>query len=83
MEARAAGANIETYIQPDQRGTADAVLAAAAALAAHQGDVMVLFADTPLLRPETLVRLREMLEEGLASRCSASRRPIRWATAGC
>ena len=63
-EARAAGADVETYVQPDQRGTADAVLAAAAALAAHKGDVMVLFADTPLLRVETLVRLRQMLEEG-------------------
>jgi bifunctional UDP-N-acetylglucosamine pyrophosphorylase / glucosamine-1-phosphate N-acetyltransferase len=63
-EARAITANVETYVQADQRGTADAVLAAAAALATHQGDVMVLFADTPLLRAETLVRMREMLEAG-------------------
>jgi bifunctional UDP-N-acetylglucosamine pyrophosphorylase/glucosamine-1-phosphate N-acetyltransferase len=63
-EARAAGSNIETCVQADQRGTADAVLAAATTLAAHRGDVMVLFADTPLLRAETLVRMREMLEGG-------------------
>jgi bifunctional UDP-N-acetylglucosamine pyrophosphorylase / glucosamine-1-phosphate N-acetyltransferase len=63
-EARGAGANIETYIQADQRGTADAVLAAATALKEHQGDVMVLFADTPLLRAETLVRMRALLEGG-------------------
>lgn len=65
-EARAAGAEVETYVQPDQRGTADAVLAAAPALKAHQGDVLVLFADTPLLRPETLQRLRDVLEGGAA-----------------
>lgn len=63
-EARAAGATVETYIQPDQRGTADAVLAAAAALETHRGDVLVLFADTPLLRRETLVRMRETLQGG-------------------
>lgn len=63
-EARAAGAEIETFVQPDQRGTADAVLAAALALKAHQGDVLVLFADTPLLRAETLSRMREVLEGG-------------------
>jgi bifunctional UDP-N-acetylglucosamine pyrophosphorylase / glucosamine-1-phosphate N-acetyltransferase len=63
-EARGSGANIETYIQADQRGTADAVLAAETALKEHQGDVMVLFGDTPLLRTETLVRMRELLEGG-------------------
>ncbi len=63
-EARAAGAEVETYVQPDQRGTADAVLAAAPALKTHQGDVLVLFADTPLLRVETLSRLRDLLEGG-------------------
>ncbi len=63
-EAQAAGDEVETFIQPDQRGTADAVLAAAPALKAHRGDVLVLFADTPLLRTETLERMREVLEAG-------------------
>lgn len=63
-EARGAGAAIQTYVQPDQRGTADAVLAAAPLLDAHQGDVLVLFGDTPLLRAETLSRMREVLEGG-------------------
>ena len=62
--ARAAAENVEVFVQRDQRGTADAVLAATSALAAHKGDVLVLFADTPLLRGETLVRMREMLEGG-------------------
>ena len=62
--ARAAAGNVEAFVQKDQRGTADAVLAATSALAAHKGDVLVLFADTPLLRGETLARMREMLEGG-------------------
>ncbi len=63
-EARAIAPSIATYIQQDRRGTADAVLAAAEALKAHQGDVLVLFGDTPLLRAETLRRMRDVLQEG-------------------
>ena len=65
------------------RGTADAVLAAREALAGHTGDVLVLYADTPLLPSETLARLLGRLDEVPASPCSASRPPIRPATAGC
>lgn len=63
-EARAIAPSIATYIQHDRRGTADAVLAAADALKAHQGDVLVLYGDTPLLRAETLRRMRDVLEQG-------------------
>jgi len=53
------------YVQHDQRGTADAVLAAREALATQpESDVIVLFCDTPLLRPETLSRMREALVRG-------------------
>src|SRR5437868_359637 len=41
-------------VQAEQRGTADAVRSAREALAAHQGPVMILYGDTPLLRTETL-----------------------------
>ncbi|WP_072387550.1 bifunctional UDP-N-acetylglucosamine diphosphorylase/glucosamine-1-phosphate N-acetyltransferase GlmU [Hyphomicrobium sp. CS1BSMeth3] len=63
-EGRAAAPAVETYIQAERRGTADAVLAAAAALDGHAGDVMVLYGDTPLLTPETLSRMRAALEQG-------------------
>jgi bifunctional UDP-N-acetylglucosamine pyrophosphorylase / glucosamine-1-phosphate N-acetyltransferase len=52
------------YIQELQRGTADAVLAARPAIAAHNGDVIVLYADTPLIQPETINRLRDTLDAG-------------------
>jgi bifunctional UDP-N-acetylglucosamine pyrophosphorylase/glucosamine-1-phosphate N-acetyltransferase len=52
------------YIQPEQRGTADAVLAARQAIAAHRGDVIVLYADTPLIEPATIGRLLQALEDG-------------------
>ncbi len=52
-----------TFLQAGQKGTADAVLAAREAIAAA-GDVFVLFCDTPMLRPETLVEMRAALDAG-------------------
>ncbi len=52
------------YVQHQQQGTADAVLAARDAIAAHAGDVIVLYADTPLIQPATIVRLRMALDQG-------------------
>lgn len=52
------------YVQENQLGTADAVLAAREAIAAHDGDVIVLYADTPLIEAETIVRLRASLNAG-------------------
>jgi bifunctional UDP-N-acetylglucosamine pyrophosphorylase / glucosamine-1-phosphate N-acetyltransferase len=52
------------FVQTEQLGTADAVLAAREAIKAHTGDVMVLYADTPLIRAETLERLRAALAGG-------------------
>ncbi len=54
----------EVFVQENQLGTADAVKAAHAAIAAHQGDVMVLYADTPLILTDTIARLRATLEAG-------------------
>ncbi len=54
----------QIFEQRDQRGTADAVLAAAPALVAHKGDVLVMFADTPLIKAETLARLVDALAGG-------------------
>jgi len=56
----------KTFVQAERRGTAHAVLAARPALAAGADDILVVFADTPLVRPQTLARLREPLARGKA-----------------
>ncbi len=43
--------------QTEQRGTAHAVLSAATALEGAEGDTLVLYGDTPFIRPETLERM--------------------------
>lgn len=56
----------QVFVQTERLGTAHAVLAARAALEQGADDVLVLYADTPLVRPETLARLRAPLAEGAA-----------------
>ncbi|HEY5796314.1 MAG TPA: bifunctional UDP-N-acetylglucosamine diphosphorylase/glucosamine-1-phosphate N-acetyltransferase GlmU [Bosea sp. (in: a-proteobacteria)] len=53
-------------IQVERRGTAHAVLAAHEALAVGYDDVLVAFADTPLVRPETFSGMRAALADGAA-----------------
>lgn len=53
----AAAAPHTVVVQARQQGTADAVKAARDALAGFDGDVLVLFGDTPLVRPQTLTGL--------------------------
>src|ERR1700757_1729171 len=48
----------ETAIQVEARGTGDAVKAAKAALTGFAGDVLILYGDCPLIRAETLAKLR-------------------------
>ncbi len=45
-------------IQNEQNGTADAVKAARGVLESFAGDVLVLYGDVPLIRAETLARMR-------------------------
>jgi bifunctional UDP-N-acetylglucosamine pyrophosphorylase / glucosamine-1-phosphate N-acetyltransferase len=63
---RAALPDAAIFVQAERRGTAHAVLAARAALIAGADDVLVVFADTPLMRPQTLAHLREPLAAGKA-----------------
>ncbi|MFG1223200.1 bifunctional UDP-N-acetylglucosamine diphosphorylase/glucosamine-1-phosphate N-acetyltransferase GlmU [Xanthobacter wiegelii] len=56
----------QVFVQTERLGTAHAVLAARAALEQGADDVLVLYADTPLVRAETLARLRAPLAEGAA-----------------
>jgi bifunctional UDP-N-acetylglucosamine pyrophosphorylase/glucosamine-1-phosphate N-acetyltransferase len=52
--------------QAERRGTGHAVLQARAALEGFAGDVLILYGDTPLLRVETLERMRaEKAKRGL------------------
>jgi bifunctional UDP-N-acetylglucosamine pyrophosphorylase / glucosamine-1-phosphate N-acetyltransferase len=54
----------QIFTQSERRGTAHAVLAAKAAIACAPDDVLIVFADTPLIRPNTLARMRACLAEG-------------------
>ena len=56
----------EVFVQAERRGTAHAVLAARAAIARAPDDVLVIFGDTPLIRPQTLTRMRAALAQGAA-----------------
>ena len=67
--ARAAAPGAEIFVQSERRGTAHAVLAARPALEREPRDVLVHYADTPLLSAATLRRLREGLG-GRAAVCA-------------
>ncbi len=62
VAGRAGGAGI--FVQEQQRGTADAVLAARSMLADFKGDLLILYGDTPLLTPLAVARLLQSLEDG-------------------
>jgi bifunctional UDP-N-acetylglucosamine pyrophosphorylase/glucosamine-1-phosphate N-acetyltransferase len=64
--ARLASPGAEIFVQTERLGTAHAVLAARAALARGYDDVLVLFADTPLVTTAALVALRSALAQGAA-----------------
>jgi bifunctional UDP-N-acetylglucosamine pyrophosphorylase / glucosamine-1-phosphate N-acetyltransferase len=63
---KAAMPGAELFVQEERRGTAHAVLAAKPALARSADDVVIVFADTPLITPQTLARLRGALAQGAA-----------------
>jgi bifunctional UDP-N-acetylglucosamine pyrophosphorylase/glucosamine-1-phosphate N-acetyltransferase len=65
-EAERVWPGVEIFVQADRRGTAHAVLAARAAIARRPDDLLVVFADTPLIRPQTLRRMRDAIAQGAA-----------------
>src|SRR5258705_6097210 len=65
-EARRVIPGAETFVQTERLGTAHAVLAAKVAIARRTDDVLVIFGDTPLIRPQTLRRMRDALAGGAA-----------------
>lgn len=64
VRARAEHLGLEISVQEPQLGTAHAVLAAKENLKGFEGDVVVLYADTPLIRPETLSDVFCTLDNG-------------------
>ena len=56
----------QIFEQRERRGTAHAVLSAAKAIGNGADDVLVIFADTPLVRAEALSKLRGALADGNA-----------------
>ncbi|QFU16490.1 bifunctional UDP-N-acetylglucosamine diphosphorylase/glucosamine-1-phosphate N-acetyltransferase GlmU [Microvirga thermotolerans] len=68
-EARRHVADAEIFVQRERLGTGHAVLSAREALARRPDDVIVVYADTPLVSRETLSRLRAPLAQGAAIVC--------------
>ena len=63
------GFSITPYIQHERLGTAHALLAARPSLEKHEGEehegiIMVLYGDTPLLTPDALLKLKQTLLDG-------------------
>lgn len=63
-EVAATSPSAQTFVQQNQLGTGDAVRAASPAIEAHDGHVIVLFGDVPLLRPSTIAKVFDALEAG-------------------
>jgi bifunctional UDP-N-acetylglucosamine pyrophosphorylase / glucosamine-1-phosphate N-acetyltransferase len=63
-EAKAITRDAEFAVQTERRGTAHAVLAAHEAIARGYDDLLIVFADTPLVCPETFAKMREGLGRG-------------------
>ena len=55
--AQAFDDSVEIAVQSEQLGTAHAVAQAAPFLEGHDGDAIVLYGDTPFIRPETLGKM--------------------------
>lgn len=61
VQAEAQRLGLEITVQEPQRGTGHAVLCAREAVGDFDGDLVVLYADTPLIEPETLSNVFDAL----------------------
>jgi bifunctional UDP-N-acetylglucosamine pyrophosphorylase/glucosamine-1-phosphate N-acetyltransferase len=59
--------NAECFVQHERRGTAHAVLAARGAIERHPDDILIVYGDTPLIRPASLLRLRNAIAAGASA----------------
>ena len=65
-EARSVAPDVEIFVQAERNGTAHAVLAAREAIARGYDDILILYADVPLVGAEILGKMREALAAGAA-----------------
>ena len=65
-EAKRVLPSASCFVQHERKGTAHAVLAAKSAIEQRPDDIVIVYGDTPLIRPETLKRLRAPLASGAA-----------------
>jgi bifunctional UDP-N-acetylglucosamine pyrophosphorylase / glucosamine-1-phosphate N-acetyltransferase len=65
-EAKRLLPGVECFVQREPRGTAHAVLAARRAIERRPEDILIVYGDTPFVRPATLTRLRAALAAGAA-----------------
>ncbi|MGB7694216.1 MAG: bifunctional UDP-N-acetylglucosamine diphosphorylase/glucosamine-1-phosphate N-acetyltransferase GlmU [Pseudolabrys sp.] len=65
-EVRRIAPEAQIFEQRERRGTAHAVLSARKAIARGADDILIIFGDTPLVRPQTLAKLRQALADGAA-----------------
>ena len=70
--ARVYAPQAQTFVQAERRGTAHAVLAAKAAIERGADDILVIFGDTPLIRPQTLESFAPRSPAARLSRCWGS-----------
>ena len=61
VEAAIQGRDVILAIQSEQKGTGHAVQQAGEALADYDGPIIILYADTPFVEPETLQRMLDRL----------------------
>lgn len=64
--AKTIDSGVEIAVQAPPRGTGDAVMKALPALQGFNGAVLVLYADTPLVTPETMTALADEIAGGAA-----------------
>src|ERR1700722_9008532 len=65
-EAKRVLPDVAAFVQRERKGTAHAVLAAKTAIERQPDDILVVYGDTPLIRPSTLAALRAPLAGGAA-----------------
>jgi bifunctional UDP-N-acetylglucosamine pyrophosphorylase / glucosamine-1-phosphate N-acetyltransferase len=65
-EVKRVAPDAESFVQHERRGTAHAVLAARAAIERNPDDILIVYGDTPLVRPAALSQLRTALAGGAA-----------------
>jgi bifunctional UDP-N-acetylglucosamine pyrophosphorylase / glucosamine-1-phosphate N-acetyltransferase len=65
-EARRIAPEARIFEQRERRGTAHAVLSARKAITRGADDILIIFGDTPLVRAQTLAKLRAALADGAA-----------------